>query len=497
MSKDNVSTPLGQGRFDITLARKDDKTRMISKRWKPNSLAAGFASPMPARYTRSLWTIRVALAFLFGIMLTLGVAGQILAQAQEPPALTLEVDGVINPVKERYIARALQQAKDENAALVIIQLDTPGGLGSSTRKIVELLLESPTPIVVYVSPRGAQAGSAGAFITAAAHVAVMAPGTNIGAATPISSTGADLDETLANKVTNDAAALIRSIAQERGRNKDVLEDMVRKGSSLTATEALNSNVIDFVAQDVEDLLTLLDGRDVEILGEPWTIDTSELKLEAVEKNPLEHFLEFISSPDVAFILLTVGGLGIVVELFNPGLIAPGVVGVILLILAFLALGNLPVNWAGVALIVLAIVLALLETQVIGFGILGIGSVICLVLGGFLLFARFGNPSPTLPSISVNPWLIVGVGAAFGMGLLYLVWMIRKSRAEEPGHGPADKISQVGRVIIELAPRGLIRMDDGNWTAVSDDDTVIPVGERVIVIGVTNLILTVIPYEELS
>ena len=149
---------------------------------------------------------------------------------------------------------------------------------------------------------------------------------------------------------------------------------------------MNSNVIDFVAQDVEDLLTLLDGRDVEILGEPWTIDTSELKLEAVEKNPLEHFLEFISSPDVAFILLTVGGLGIVVELFNPGLIAPGVVGVILLILAFLALGNLPVNWAGVALIVLAIVLALLETQVIGFGILGIGSVICLVLGGFLLFA---------------------------------------------------------------------------------------------------------------
>ncbi len=442
--------------------------------------------------------VRLGLTLLFGALLLLGLTGQILAQARSSPeAVVLNVDGVINPIKERYIARALQVAADREAPLVIIRLDTPGGLMSSTRKIVEMLLESETPTAVYVSPRGAQAGSAGAFITAAANFAVMAPGANIGAATPVSATGKDLDETLANKVTNDAAALIRSIARERGRNGEKLEDTVRKGSSFTAFEAVELNLVDFIAADTDDLLAQLHGREATTRSRSWRLDTGELQLQDLEKNLLEHFLEFIAHPDVAFLLLTLGGLGIVVELFNPGLIAPGVVGAILLILAFLALGNLPVNWAGVILILLAMVLAFLEIQVTGLGILGAGALICLLLGGFLLFAQFGSPSPTLPVIGVNFWLLGGTAAVLASGLGYLLWEVRKSRQEDRKSDELIKLGQIGTVVTELAPRGIVQLDDGNWTAVTDDDTVIPVGESVVVIKADDLILTVIPLTEMD
>ncbi len=453
--------------------------------------AAGLSPRMPLRW------VRLGLTLLFGASLLLGLAGQVLAQVGGPRALVLDVNGVINPVKARYIARALERAAAAEAPLVVIQLDTPGGLSSSTREIVELLLESETPSVVYVSPRGAQAGSAGTFITAAANVAVMAPGTNIGAATPVSATGEDLGETLANKATNDAAALIRSVAEERGRNAGKLEDTVRKGASFTASEAVAAQVVDFIAQDLDHLLAQLQGLEVTTRSRTWTLETGSLSVQDLEKNLLEHFLEFIAHPDVAFLLLTLGGLGIVVELFNPGLIVPGVVGVILLILAFLALGNLPVNWAGVVLIMLAAALAALETQVSGFGILGVGAIISLVLGGFLLFFQFGGPSPTLPAIGVNPWLLGGVAATLGLGLLYLVWIIRRSRREERETAPAVMVGQVGTVVTELAPRGVIRLEDGNWTAVTDDDTVIPAGERVVVIEADDLILTVIPLTEVD
>ena len=456
--------------------------KVATKRWQTSS---------PVRATR--W----GLTLLFGMMLLLGLTGPVLAQVGSPAALVLDVDGVINPVKERYIERALQAAADTDAPLVIIRLDTPGGLMSSTREIVEMLLEADTPTVVYVSPRGAQAGSAGTFLTAAANFAVMAPSTNIGAATPVSATGQELDETLANKVTNDASALIRSIADERGRNGEKLEDTVRKGASFTASEAVDLNLVDFIATDLDNLLAQLHGREVTTRSRTWTLDTNDLLLQDLDKNPLEHFLEFIANPDVAFLLLTLGGLGIVVELFNPGLIAPGVVGAILLILAFLALGNLPVNWAGVVLIALALALAVLETQVAGFGVLGVGSIICLVLGGFLLFAQFGTPSPTLPPISVSPWLLAGTAVTLGAGLFFLVWAIRSSRADEKGDSSNHMLGQVGTVITELAPRGVVRLEDGNWTAESDNDTVIPVGGKIIVIGINDLILTVIPFDEMG
>ncbi len=440
--------------------------------------------------------LRLGMAAVFAAMLLLGLAGAALAQGSKPAALTIQVDGVINPVKERYISRALQQAAARDAPLVIIQLDTPGGLGSSTREIVALLLAADRPVAVYVTPPGAQAGSAGTFITAAAHFAVMAPGTNIGAASPVGAGGQDLDETLADKVTNDLAALMRSIAAERGRNADPLEATVRQATSYTAAEAVELNIADFIAADLDDLLMQLHGREATAGGRPWTLDTAGLTTQNLDQNLLEYFLEFLSNPDIAFLLLTIGGLGIVIELFNPGMIVPGVVGGILLILAFVALGNLPANWAGVALIILAIALAVVETQVAGFGILGAGSIISLILGGFLLFAQFGAPSPTLPAIGVNPWLVGGAATALGLALGYLVWDIRKSRREERRH--ADDIvavGQVGTALTELAPRGVVRLEDGNWTAVTDDDTVIAAGARVVVIEADDLTLTVIPLQE--
>ena len=443
--------------------------------------------------TQRLRIVRLFLISLSLGMLFTGMLGPLLAQAQgpdSPHALVMTVDGIINPVKVRFISRAIDQAQEDGAELLIIQLDTPGGLLSSTRKIVTLLLESPVPVAVFVSPRGARAGSAGTFITAAGNFAVMAPGTNIGAATPISSTGEDLDDTLASKVENDAAALIRSIAQTRGRNEDKLEETVRSAASYSAQEALASNVVDLIADDLDDLLAKLDGRALETSLGAVVLETEGLELRSFEKTILEHFLEFISDPNVSFILLTVGGLGIVVELFNPGLVAPGVVGVICLLLFFLALGNLPVNWAGVVFVLLAMVLIVLEVAVAGFGILGAGAIVSLMVGGLLLFSQFGSVSPTLPPISVSRWLLSGTGGVVALVLVYVVSLAYQSRKQGPPEKASVLTGMLGRVTGELAPRGVVLVGNETWTAIAEDDSVIQVGEPVEVRSVDGLILTV-------
>ena len=442
--------------------------------------------------------IRLILFSVFAILFIAGLVGPILgraqAQSQSPHALAITVDGIINDVKTRYIERTITLALDNQAELVVIELDTPGGLLSSTRSIVEVLLESPVPVSVYVSPKGARAGSAGTFLTAASHVAVMAPGTNIGAATPVSATGEEIEETLASKIENDAAALIRSIAQERGRNEDALERTVREAASFTVSEALELGIIDLIAEDLEDLLTQLDGRSVQISGEDHerVLATRGLDIRRVDKNVLENFLEFISDPNVSFILLTIGGLGIVVELFNPGLIAPGVVGGICLLLAFLALGNLPVNWAGAAFIIMAVLLAVLETQVSGFGILGAGSIVSFVVGGLLLFNQFGDVSPTLPEVSVSRWLLAGSAGVLAVSVAYVAWEVYRSRrgGREPSH--PSLIGLAATVTGELDPRGIVQVGNESWTADSQDGNVINVGESVTVVGVDGLILTVVP-----
>ncbi len=432
------------------------------------------------------------------IALLLGTAGLLAGRAQaqvaaEPHVLIITVDGVINPVKDRYINRAFEEGVDAGAELLIIKLDTPGGLLNSTRDIVEQLLSSPIPTAVYVSPAGARAGSAGTFITAAANFAVMAPGTNIGAATPVSSTGQDLDETLASKVENDAAALLRSISEERGRNAQLLEATVREAASYTAREAVDGNVVDFLAEDIDDLLSQLDGRVARIADGESVLETEGLPQRNLEKNLLETILEFLADPNVSFLLLSIGGLGIVIELFNPGLIAPVVVGVICLILAFVALGNLPVNWAGVVLILLAIALAAAEIVVVGFGILGVASAVCLVIGGLLLFAQFGDASPTLPPLSVNRWLIVGTGLVAAASVIYLARQAVRSRMESPQSASTAVVGMTGAVTATLTPRGTVRVANDTWTAVSADGARIEEGEPIQVIAVDGLVLTVIKH----
>ena len=437
---------------------------------------------------------------LFAGLLALGLLGVALGHAQEPSqgptGLVIKVDGIINGVKTRYISRAILEGQETGATFLIIEIDTPGGLLDSTRDIVELLLESPLPVTVYVSPSGARAGSAGTFITAAGHFAAMAPGTNIGAATPVSGTGQDLEETLASKVENDAAALIRSIAQERGRNQDALEKTVREAASFSAIEALELNIVDLIVDDLDDLLLELDGREYQPFGEDQAkvAETRGMELDRLEKNLLENFLEFISDPNVSFILLMVGGLGIVIELFNPGLIAPGVVGAICLLLAFLAFGNLPVNWAAAAFVVLAVVLAVLETQVAGFGVLGVGAVVSLALGGLLLFTQFGDVSPTLPKVSVSRWLLVGTVGVFAMGVFYVAREVYSSRrrGREPSRPPL--VGREGVVTGALTPRGVVQVGSETWTAVSEDGTVINIGEPVTITQVDGLILTVFRQE---
>ena len=402
----------------------------------------------------------------------------------------INVDGVINPVKERFIQRALDEAEETGAVLLIIRLDTPGGLLTSTREIVELLLGSPLPTAVYVSPSGARAGSAGTFLTAAANFAVMAPGTNIGAATPVSGTGRDLDETLASKVENDAAALLRSIAQQRGRNAELLEATVREAASYSAQEAADGNVVDFIAEDIDGLLAQIEGLPADTSEGQVLMETLGIATRDFEKSFLENLLEFLANPNVSFLLFTLGGLGIIIELFNPGLLVPVIVGVICLILAFVGVGNLPVNWAGVALILLAIVLGAAEVAVAGFGVLGVASVVSLIIGGLLLFAQFGESSPTLPYIGVNRWLLVGVSVASGATVIYLARQAVKSRRDRPEEATTAIIGQTGAVTVPMQPRGAVRVANDTWTAVSADGSHIDTGEQVRVVSIDGLVLIV-------
>ena len=443
--------------------------------------------------TQRFGLVRLSLSVIFVGMLVVGMMGTVLAEdsiRSEPHALIMQVDGVINSVNGRFVSRAIEQSEEDKAALLIIELDTPGGLLGSTREIVQLLLESPIPIAVFVSPKGARAGSAGTFITAAGNFAVMAPGTNIGAAAPISPNGGDLEDTLASKVENDAAALIRSIAQTRGRNQDKLEATVRSAASYSAQEALADDVVDLIAENVDELLSKLDGLSVQTSLGTVVLETNGLEIRSFKKSILEHFLEVISDPNVSFLLLMVGGLGIVVEIFNPGLVGPGVIGVICLLLAFLALGNLPVNWAGVVFILLAVVLIVLEIAVSGFGILGVGAIVSLIVGGFLLFNQFGDISPYQPFFNVNRWLLYGSSGVVGVATTYVglsAYQLRREVSPEKSH---SLIGMQATVTAELSPRGIVLVGNETWTAISDDGRVITTGEAVEVQSADGLILTV-------
>ena len=441
---------------------------------------------------RAPW--RTALVALWLASLALGVVGQAAAQSREAHVVT--IDGIINPVSDRFLERAIEDAEREGAVVVVLLLNTPGGLLSSTRRMVETIFASSVPVIVYVSPSGGRAASAGTFITAAGHVAAMAPGTNIGAASPISGQGEELPETLKEKIFEDTAAEIRSIAERRGRAVEPLEATVLEAKAYTANEALDLGIIDLVVSSVAELLEAVDGREVLVetgTGEVTvTLDTAGLTLREVEMGFFDRLLALIADPNIAFLLLSVGGLGLVVEMWSPGLIFPGVAGVIALILAFMALGNLPGNWAGVALLLLAFVLIFAEANADGFGVLGALGVVSFVLGGVLLFAHFGTPSPVLPSLRVSLWALVPVSAALAAGVGGLTYSMVQSRRQQPLEEAAllPFIGAGGVVTAVLNPRGTVRVRGESWTAHAADDERIERGTGIVVAAQDGALLTV-------
>ena len=283
--------------------------------------------------------------------------------------LVIEMEGPINPGSAIYLTRGLQEAIKQGAALAVIRLDTPGGLASSMRTIVKEILNSPIPVVVYVGPKGAGAASAGVMITVAGHIAAMAPGTNIGAAHPVTAGGKDIEETMSEKVVNDMASYARGIAENKGKNGEWVEKAIRESVSITAEEALENNVIDLVAKDIDELLQLLDGREVSLPGGKITLKTADLKKVYYHPGFRDKILRTISDPNIAYILMMIGLAGVYFELAHPGAIFPGVIGAISLILAFFSFQTLPVNYAGLLLIILAIIFFIAEVKVASYGIL--------------------------------------------------------------------------------------------------------------------------------
>ncbi len=452
---------------------------------------------MTALLPRPFFTWRTFIAILSLLCIAAGLTGSV--QAQQRHVLLLEVEGIISPISEGFIARGVERAEREGAEMVIIRLDTPGGLLDSTRKITQHLLEADVPSAVYVAPRGARAASAGTFITAAANFAVMAPSTNIGAASPVSGSGEDLPDTLKSKAFQDAAAEMRGIAEARGRNAEQLEATVLEALSFTSEEALAENMIDFIASDVDELLQQVHGLETPLrppAGPKVTLDTQGLTVRTMELSLVERLLRFLANPNISFLLLTLGGLGLFVELLNPGLILPGVAGIIMLILAWVVLGNLPVNWAGAILILLAFGLALLEYYVAGFGVLGVGAIVSLLLGGLLLFFHTGVPSPTAPpSVSVSLWVLIPTVLVLGFGGGLVVRFAYQSRRGPPDAKVVDLIGQVVETTSELNPKGTVRARGETWTAALEGGGSISEGQQVRIVAVDGIVLTVAPIEK--
>ncbi len=446
----------------------------------------------PSTLRRSRW--RAAFATVWLVTLALGMAGQVVAQDRHADVVTL--DGIVNPITERFLTRAIEEAERDGAEVVVVLLDTPGGLLDSTRDMVASIFASPVPVIVYVWPSGGRAASAGTFITAAGHIAAMAPGTNIGAASPVSGQGTELPETLKEKVFEDTAAEIRSIAEHRGRAVAPLEATVLEAKAYTAREALDLGIIDLIAPNVAQLLEAVDGRVVLVdTGEgevPVVLATAGLNQREVRMGLFDRFLSLIADPNIAFLLLSLGGLGLFVELLNPGLILPGTFGVIALVLAFMALGNLPGNWAGAALMLLAFGLLTTEVNVDGFGVLGVLGIVSFVLGGILLFGHFGTPSPVLPSLRVSPWALAPVASVMAMGTGGLSYAMLNSRRRQRAAGrvPLEMVGKLGVVITALRPEGWIRVRGETWTARAAADEHIEQGAAVVVLDEVGALLTV-------
>jgi membrane-bound serine protease (ClpP class) len=395
---------------------------------------------------------------------------------------TIQIDGVISPVTLRLVEGAVTRAQAERASALVILLDTPGGLERSMRAICQRLLNAEIPVIVYVAPTGARAASAGVFITMAAHVAAMAPATNIGAAHPVA-VGGGVDKESMKKIENDAAAFARTIATERGRNAEWAERAVRQSVSITEREAVKLKVVDLIADSVPDLLEKIDGRGVKTAKGPVTLQTKGATVTAIEIGFRDRILNVITDPNVAYILMMLGMLGLFFELSNPGVVLPGVIGGISLILAFFAFQSLPINYAGLLLILFGIVLLVAEIKIVSHGILAIGGIVAMSLGSLMLFDA--------PEVGFRvSWRVIvpTVGATAGMFLFVVAAGVRALTARSTVGAPA-MVGQTGVARSPLSPEGQVLVQGELWRAVARG-TPVEEGVRVRVVGVNGLTLTV-------
>jgi membrane-bound serine protease (ClpP class) len=431
------------------------------------------------------------LLILVGLALSLvGRPVEAARAAGDGPILVLTVQGAITPVVAQYIERGINEAERLEARAIVLRLDTPGGLDGAMRAIIQRTLTSRVPVIAYVSPTGGRAASAGTFIIYAAHLAAMAPSTTIGSASPVS-LGQDgqpqaQSEAMTNKVTNDAVSLIRGLAERRGRNADWAEQAVRRAANLTASDALQQRVVEIIANDLDDLLRQADGRSVTLEQGPLTLRTAGVARQEFQPNPAESFLQLITDPTIAYLLLSLGMLGLYFEFSNPGAILPGVVGAIALVVALFALGSLPVNWAGVLLMALAFVMFGLELFAPTHGALMIGGIISFVLGSLLLIN-----SSAEPIFQIAPSAILAVTlslAAFGVFAVVAIW---RDHHRRPTVGGEALVGEVAVVRSALRPRGMVVLGGERWRAISQVGP-IDSGQSVRVLAVHGLELVVTP-----
>ncbi len=394
----------------------------------------------------------------------------------------IRINDPITPVISEYIIKSINEAETKNSECIVIEMDTPGGLDLAMRDIVKKIISSTVPVVVYVSPGGARAASAGAIITLSAHIAAMAPGTNIGAAHPVNMGGEKMDETMSAKVENDAAAYAESIAEKRGRNKEWAEKAVRESVSISESDALKMNVINIVSPDIESLIKDIDGLKINLNGKQVIIDTKDVSLEYKKMGLRENILKALANPNIAYILFLIGLAGLYFELSNPGVVFPGVIGALSLIVAFYSMQSLSANYAGVLLIILSAMFFIIELKVTSFGLLTVGGIISMTLGSLMLF---DSPVPYLRLSYSLIFAAVGLMSSF---FIIIVFLVIKSQSRKPRTGNEGLINMKGVASTDILESGKVFVHGEYWNARSTVQII--KGDSVKVITVDSMLLTV-------
>jgi membrane-bound serine protease (ClpP class) len=427
-------------------------------------------------------TVNIKSVIAWTVLALLAVA--LPAHADTPTVYILKVNDAIGPGVADFIKTGVETANREGAACLIIELDTPGGLAEAMRDIIKAILASKVPVVVYVSPAGARAASAGVMITLAADVAAMAPGTNIGAAHPVGAGGQEINKTMSEKVVNDMVAHARSVAEKRGRNVEWVEKAIRESVSVTETEALQQNIIDLIARDTADLIRQLNGREIKDKG---TLNLTDARTKILEESFRTKVLKTISDPNIAYILLMLGLAGLYFELSHPGAVFPGVIGGICIVLAFFAMQALPINYAGVLLILLAIVFFIMEMKITSYGLLSVAGIVSLMLGSLMLFESGGSEMRVSLSVLVTTLVLVSGFFVLVAGLVF------RAHAAKPLTGSVGLVGEIGVVKKTLNPAGKVFIHGELWNATTAGPSIAE-GTRVRVQNVVNLILEVEPDE---